>query len=33
MESHLLYTLICHKITKITYTAQVVLRALVNQEL
>jgi hypothetical protein len=31
MESHLLYTLMFHKITRITYTAQVVQPVLVNQ--
>jgi hypothetical protein len=33
MEFHLLCTLIFHKITRITYTVQVVQLALANQEL
>jgi hypothetical protein len=33
MESHLLFTLIFHKITRITCTVQVVQLALANQEL
>jgi hypothetical protein len=33
MESHLLCTLIFHKITRITYTVQVAQLALANQEL